>query len=203
MNYCLFGKKGSGKTEVAKILEKRLNLKRIFFAKKLKELIFNCSGLDDSFKEKKGSYQRNVDIYTLNKDLKKYGYSVLTQEENDHIRAIEYYPNVGDVYRNLLQYIGTNIYKSRNDFHWVNFFKNDAIAANNGFVCDDCRFVVEKNYIKNNFKVKMIKVYSDDDNDDDTHESETEQKDFPYDYLIYNSKDGLDKLEKTVVELIF
>jgi hypothetical protein len=208
MIICLIGEKTSGKSEVGKILSKKFNLPTFALAKKLKDLIKDCSGLDDSYKEKEGSYPRNVDIYLINKELKKFNYDLLSQQEVDNIRAIEYY-SIGEVYRNLLTYIGTEVFRSRNEYHWIDLFKLETDKFENGFICDDCRFLNEYHFIKTSYNespitIKIIdsrvknKVYTED-----KHITEVEYEKIPYDYMIYNTHDGLQKLEENINKLKF
>jgi hypothetical protein len=199
----VFGKKRSGKSEVGKLLSNKFNLPTIAFAKKLKDLVKDCSGLDDSYKGMKGPYSRNVDIYILNKELKKFSYETLTQHEIDSIRAIEY-GDVGDVQRNLIKFIGTEIFRTRNEYHWINHFRNEISKFDKGYICDDCRFFNEYNFIKSSGEgVIAIKVVNTKENIDnvDQHASEIDIDKFPYDYMIYNNHDGISKLEKSVNDL--
>jgi hypothetical protein len=204
MIICLIGEKTSGKSEVGKILSKKFNIPTFAFAKKLKDLIKECSGLDDSYKGKEGSYPRNVDLYIINKELKRFNYDMLSQQEIDSIKAIEYYP-IGEVYRNLLTYVGTEIFRTRNENHWIYQFKAETDKFENGFVCDDCRFVNEYTFMDENYQTRPIVIKVVDGrkrvSSEDKHVTETEFEKIPAAYTLYNYHDGLDKLEEKVNKL--
>lgn len=205
MNIVLLGKKESGKTTTANILTDYYGIQRISFARALKELIYDCSGLDDSAKNKKGSYPRNVDFNVIYKNLKNNGYDALTQEEIDTIRAIEYYP-INEVYRNLLQYIGTNVYRKRNYNHWLSFFNLDAeraIIKYGGYVCDDCRFLNEFEFNTYNLKATSIRIINSKERqkEDDSHPSETEIDNVKTNHVIINNMNGLEELKNNILNL--
>jgi hypothetical protein len=198
----LGGRIKSGKSTVAKILSEQYNLPIVAFAKKLKDLVTACSGLDDSYKGKKGPYNGNVDFSIINDELKKYGYSVLDQNEIDHIRAIEYH-DVGDVYRYLLKYLGTEVFRSRNTNHWIDLFVNETTKGmDNGFICDDVRFPNEHHAIKTRFNRRnngyfnvTMKIVSPDAENNHNHDSEVLIDKIQFDKVFKNKHEGLDKLK--------
>lgn len=197
--FCLVGKKRSGKTEISNYLSDNYKIPVIAFAKKLKDLVADCSGLNDSYKGKKGSYPRNIDYFVVNKELKKWGYGQLTENEIDHIRAIEYH-DIGEVYRLLLNYIGTNIFRTRNPNHWIYALKKEVEKEeySNGFICDDCRFLNEFEFLKNNYDIISIKVTNSkqktSNNISDSHISEVELENIKCQHSIVNEHDGVEKL---------
>ena len=169
----LGGKKCSGKTAAAEYLSKKYNLKKVAFASSLKKIVSDISGLNDDYKEDVSPYDKNIEFKIINSVLKKSGYKSLDQSEIDNLTAIEYHTK-GQVYRLLLQYIGTNIFRKRNPNHWIEAFIN-ANKNLKGFVCDDIRFPNEHNAIKYKFKdefIKTIKVICPNNKNVDAHESE-------------------------------
>jgi hypothetical protein len=133
--------------------------------------------------------------------LKQNGYKQLTQYEIDTINSIEYGTNQ-EVYRNLMQYIGTEIFRTRNFYHWINEF--DKTVHENcktyGFICDDVRFPNEHSYMKNKFdtsKTILLKNESDSINKS-SHQSETMFDYIPFDSTIINRKTGLADLYYSV-----
>jgi len=205
----LGGKIESGKTTISKILSEKYNLPIHPFAFRLKELVTACSGLDDSYKNKTGSYKRNVDFSVINDELKRFDYAVLDQNEIDHIRAIEYH-DIGLVYRLLMQYIGTNIFRSRYTNHWVERFYNDIVKNTTvGFICDDIRFPNEHHAIKtmfnrlysDNFNVTIKLLNGGVSDQSGEHTSETSFDKIKFDVNFTNEKDGIDKLKMKLDDL--
>lgn len=199
MNVCILGKKGSGKTTVANMLAVNKNKNIVRFARRLKEIITKCSGLTDNDKINTQYYKGRIDLNYLNKELAYYNYHHLTSSEIDNIKSIEYY-TIDKVYRFLLQEIGTGIFRKRNEDHWLQFMNDDIFSSNNNFICDDCRFVNEYDFLKNFGKclfVRIINVY-ENDNEDDQHRSENELNGAKVDIMIYNNMTSLEELSKEV-----
>jgi dephospho-CoA kinase len=113
----LSGKKHSGKTEVANYLSLKMGIPVYSFASPLKKLVNEMSGLSDDNKLDENYYtNKNIQLKPLYKELAKFNYNKLSRNEIYHIKAIEYY-KTGEIYRMLLQYIGTNIFRNRNTNH--------------------------------------------------------------------------------------
>lgn len=191
----LGGKIKSGKSEAAKYLSEKYKLPIIPFARGVKDLVTSICGLDDSHKGDKSSYEGNINFGLINSELKKYSYPLLNQKEIDNIAAIEYHDK-GGVYRLLLQYVGTDIFRSRNDQHWINKLIETASKYNCGFICDDVRFPNEHNAIKHRFNddhIITIKVVNPNDVSTDSHESEILFERIQFDVILTNLHDGKEK----------
>ena len=196
----LCGKKRSGKGEIAKYLSNKLNIPIYSFASSLKDLVFQVSGLTDSDKDNNEYYTGRVfNLSPLKKELKKY--DKLTIEELDTLKAIEYY-KISEIYRYLLQYIGTNIFRTRNENHWIQTLKNKFSyneINKSSFIIDDIRFINEYKFISSLPDSKCIKVIRNN-NYDDNHISENEIDKVRFSYkfnnnynTLYDMYIGLDK----------
>jgi hypothetical protein len=200
----LCGKKRSGKGEIAKYLSNKLNIPIYSFASPLKDLIFQISGLTDIDKDNNEYYTGKVfNLSPLKKELKKYNkYGKLTIEEIDSLKAIEYY-KISEIYRYLLQYIGTNIFRNRNEYHWIQTFKNKFSyneINNSDFIIDDIRFINEYRFINTLPNSKCIKIIRNTNHYDDNHisENEIDKVRFTYKFknnynTLYDMYIGLDK----------
>ena len=186
----LAGKKGTGKSEIAKYLSNKLNIPVYSFASFLKKLVFDISGLTDDDKENNNYYDgRNFNLIPLKKELKRCGYDKLSSEEIDSLKAIEYY-RTAEIYRNLLQYIGTNIFRSRNEYHWINSFKNK-YALDESYIVDDIRFFNEYNFINIQNNSKCVKIERPDKKNIDYHVSENEIDRVRFKYKFSNKTNNL------------
>lgn len=169
----LVGKKRSGKTEAALYLSKKLNIPSYAFATPLKALVTEMTGLNDTDKDNTKYYTgKIIDLKPLKKELFKWKYDQLTLNEIDHIKALEYY-TCGELYRNMLQYIGTNIFRSRNSHHWCHKFHYDH-KKETSFIVEDIRFKNEYYLIDSYKESNIYKISRDIVDDYDTHLSETE-----------------------------
>jgi hypothetical protein len=194
MIYGFCGKKRSGKTEAAKYLSDRLGGLPIYsFATPVKELCSEMTGLSDIDKENNNEYTgRVIDIKPLKKEIAKWRYDQLTVNEIDHIRALEYY-KCNEIWRNIMQYVGTNIFRSRNNQHWCNKF-NQAHKNETSFIVDDIRFRNEFFAIIHYADSKIYRIERPN-TDDDNHVSETEMDNFKIqpEFVISNTSDNLVK----------
>jgi len=187
------GKMRSGKTEAASYLSKKLNIPVFSFATPLKRLVLEMTGLDINSKNSDELYTGKViDLKPLKKELFKFKYDQLTINEIDHIKAIEYY-KVGEIYRNLLQYVGTNIFRTRHPQHWCNVFMYEHKKDSN-FVVDDIRFANEYYLILNYKDSEVFKIVRETNENNDEHLSETEidTVKFPRSKIIKNNSNDLD-----------
>jgi len=187
------GRKKHGKSEAAKYINSKLNIPIYSFAGPLKAIVTEISGLTDCDKGNTDYYTGKVlELKPLKKELAKFRYDPLTVNELDHLKAIEY-GTIGDIYRILMQYVGTNIFRSRNTFHWCNKFYQDHKKETN-FIVDDIRFKNEFNLIANFKDSKIFKVVRKiDELENDTHSSEIEFEQFNIDNknIINNSFNNL------------
>lgn len=173
------GKKRHGKSEAAKYLAAKWGVPVYSFATGIKDIVFEVSGLTDANKDDTTFYTNRVfDLKPIKKELFKYRYDQLTSNEVDHLKAIEY-GTVGEIYRNLMQYIGTNIFRSRNNLHWCQRFSQDHRAVES-FIVDDIRFKNEFYAIKNMKDSYIYKIVRPSlANDVDNHPSEQEGATLP------------------------
>lgn len=199
MNVGLIGKYKSGKTTLANLLKERYsqqyNVVIMPFAKYLKEIVTKCSGLDDSAKDNTDSFSGNIKLYKIDKDLKKYDYDLLTKKEEDTLKALEYLPT-NEMYRKLLQFIGTDIYRKRNEYHWIQLFENDfnkiKYNKNTRVIIDDVRFENEFQFALQNMDY-VVKIVRPSEDKNDSHGSESEQDSFNVENIIINDKNLSDK----------
>ena len=184
----LSGKKRSGKTEVAQYLSNKFNYNIYSFAAPLKKLVYSISGLTDIDKDNYEYYDGRIfNLDVLRKELKKNKYAPLTPEEIDTLKAIEYL-KISDIYRNLLQYIGTDIFRSRNENHWIFKFKEN--LNDNDFIVEDIRFLNEYLYISNLSNSITIKIIRNN-TQYDSHISELEIDKIRFKYIFKNNFDNL------------
>jgi hypothetical protein len=200
----LVGKKYSGKTEVANYLSLKIGIPVYSFATPLKKLVNEMSGLTDDDKNNDNYYTgKNIILKPLHKELAKYNYSKLTSNEIHHIKAIEYY-KVGEIYRMLLQYIGTNIFRSRNANHWIYRFQN-LHSNESDYIIDDVRFKNEVYWIKkldNSILCKVVMTDMVHSSLYNEHESETQLDNYTFSNIVENSLDiGKDGLYKNINEI--
>lgn len=197
------GKKRSGKTEAANYLSKKLDIPVFSFATSLKKLVGEMTGLNDGCKDSCELYTGKViDLKPLKKELFKFKYDQLTINEIDHIKALEYY-KIGELYRNVLQYIGTNIFRTRHPQHWCNVFMYEH-KKDKDFIVDDVRFANEYHLLLNYKDSAVYKLMRDISEDSDDHLSETELDTirFPRNKIIKNNSDILGDFYKQLDELV-
>jgi len=193
----LAGKKRSGKTEISKYLSRRLNIPIYSFATPLKRLVYNISGLTDIDKTNNNFYTGKVlNLDPLKRELKKFKYDKLTIENIDSIKAIEYC-KICDIYRYLLQYIGTDIFRVRNSYHWVTCFRN-AYHLDKSYIVDDIRFINEFTYVNNQKESTCAKIENPTTKKWDEHVSEIELDKIRFKYKFINKNNGLLQLYEDV-----
>lgn len=196
----LSGKKHSGKTEISKYLSEKLNIPVYSFATPVKILVNNISGLTDNDKTNEEYYTgKTFNIEPLKKELKKYGYDKLSIEEIDNLKAIEYL-KISEIYRNLLQYIGSNIFRTRNINHWVIYFKSK-YSLDESYIVDDIRFINEFTFINSQHESKCVKVINSSTHKRDYHISETEMDRIRFKYKFINKNNGLTQLYNDIDNL--
>jgi len=188
----LSGRIRCGKTEIANYISNKRNINVYKFAKPLKDLVFDMCGLCDDDKLLTGRLNRNINYFILNKYLKKYGYDKLSENEIDHIRAIEYNDS-GILYRFLLQYVGTNILRDRNANHWIQEFAK-LTHGNKNYIVDDIRFINEYKYIYGLNGSIIYKVVRESDHDQELHPSEAELDKINFEFIFKNDSIDLTTL---------
>ena len=189
----LSGKKGSGKTEISKYLSSKLNIPVYSFATPVKELVYKISGLTDIDKTNTNYYDGKIfNLDPLKKELKKFGYDKLSSENIDSLKAIEY-NKICDIYRYLMQYVGTDIFRTRNINHWIICFRN-SYHLDESYIVDDVRFINEFNFINSQYNSKCIKIINQSTQKKDVHSSETEQDKIRFKYKFVNKNNGLVQL---------
>lgn len=186
----LLGTKGSGKTLAATEIQS-LGFERMSFASPLKTLIHNATKMDDSCKL---SLSEHTDEYLLNLEvvngfLQKHSLPKLTHEEVTTIHTNWKTLNVKDAYRFMMQYIGTDVARSRDPDIWANtLFRSIKELKKNHkkIVIDDLRFVNEAAKIMQHKPSILIKVVRPIISSQDCHLSETEHNHINCDFMIIN-----------------
>ena len=186
MIIALCGRKGSGKTELSKIIESKYNGSIISFANPLKNLLLEITGLNsieelNELKNNEKHFKINLNDSFFEKICNKTGISIdLIKKDAEGIE-------INNI-RTALQFIGTNIIRTHNPLWHVNEIEKIIKKFNNELiVIDDCRFynelkMIERYNSKSYFIIRPIL------NNVSNHESETNLKwyNFPFDNVIIN-----------------
>ncbi len=206
----LTGKKGSGKTTIAKYIEKKYGFKKISISTRLKKIIRDEFGILHSkdIEEYKKDNIPKPEYYTAKQVYDK----LIKYAKGYHInnRVMEYLMAESikisnlisqcidnddkDNYARLLyQHVGTEFFRSIDENFWISKVIFDIITdTNTRFVIDDIRFLNEFLLLKGRFTsdFKMVYVESDENNEVDEHISESffEILKVNSDYHIKNTK---------------
>ena len=107
--------------------------------------------------------------------------------------------------RETLQRIGTDVVRKRNPDFWIDIIHNFISVFKYDFdyiIIPDTRFKNEIEKTKLLFPTITLringKIRGEITEEQQRHISETELDDYSFDYIIDNSEDGIDKLEKKV-----
>jgi hypothetical protein len=172
----LTGKKGSGKSEIAKYLQKKYNFEIVSFATPMKEMAMQlllASGVN--------ALEANDAIYGKDKEC-----------------DIEGFPATG---RELLQFLGHETRVHIHEDIWVqcafNKIKRIFKYSNNPkVVIDDLRYDNEAHCVKWDFDGTIVEVISLGNKEQDSHASEKGIKVDYVHYDIVNEHNGLEELHK-------
>ena len=155
------GKKGSGKNFYSNYLIEKYNFKELSFAYPLKKslkLILNLSD-DELYGNKKDEYNKRFNCY--NREIMQwFGTEVFRENFNERFNYN------GSVWVDNVKYILQN-------------------NPNNNYVISDVRFQNEIDMI-HSYNGKIINIYNDNINNNNTHKSENQE--LTYDYKILNLK---------------
>jgi len=181
------GRKRSGKDTFTKYCVEALRHRRVAvtrFALPLKEMVLAGLGLplravvDDEW-VKQGSEPVSLDklhrvVYYTTRYLQRHRLPGLEPNEVADILRQTGRP-LGDVYRFLLKYLGTEVVRTRDDLHWVTLTDN-AIRAllkdHDDVFVPDVRFPNEANLIRSYKDSVLVRTINLNLNDQDTHPSE-------------------------------
>lgn len=98
--------------------------------------------------------------------------------------------------RHILQYIGTDVIRSKNENYWVDFVVNLLTMLDNTWdyvIIPDCRFPNEADKFKQSiFDTTVVRVIRDNyestlTEEQQNHPSETSMDDYPFDKIIINN----------------
>lgn len=161
----LTGFKGSGKSTIAKYLEKEHGFTRLNFKDSLIEEM--RSNFPDTLKE----------IAEASSILQQYETGI-----GESFTVEDLFELKPPLMRALMSNYGTEVRRKDNVDYWVNQYKKKLNALTR-VVTDDVRFWNEYQAVKDNGGI-IIRIERDDINDGGTHQSETEQKEFIADFTV-------------------
>lgn len=110
------------------------------------------------------------------------------------------FANKPPVFRALMQAYGTEIRRGDDENYWVERWKESVKDIEN-LVTDDCRFLNEAKYVKDNGGM-ILRIVRTDITSAGTHTSETEQANIVADYTVEVDKGEHDKLYAKIDEII-
>lgn len=104
--------------------------------------------------------------------------------------------------RALMQNYGTEI-RRRDDYnYWVSKWQESVRKTDKNVVCDDVRFLNEADAVERFARGILIRLERTDIVHTGNHPSETEQSEIVVDYTIVLGEGELDKLEKSLLEIV-
>lgn len=171
----LKGPKDSGKSTVAKYITDNYFWKEEYFSRPLKEIICIMTGWSMDF------------------------VNGITPEYKAQ-RETLVHPDYGMTCRQLLQFVGTNLFREKiNPKMWVNIMKRRIADSSDHIVLSDCRFPEECELVKE--LGGIIICLERDTGHADTHVSE-QSFNTEGEYVIYNNE-SLDDLFQQVENILF
>lgn len=211
-----FGHKGSGKTTLASLVERKLremespSIARLSFAGPIKDL---CRSLltddfwktpDESLKKMKSIELRKDACKLLDQFLIQRSLPGLKQEEKRELsKRMQGNPPV--TWRWLLQWIGSNVVRHRDPHFWVKSFVNQAVSAINDehiVIVDDGRLHIELALVEQ-LDILSIGLACPTRFDGDTHETEREAISVAQKCrFFYSLPESIKVLEETANEVI-
>lgn len=175
------GKKGCGKTTIAKYLHDMFSFEILSFASPLKESAKIIFGLTDDqvYGSKKDVVDETLGI-TPRKILQVMGTELFQFDIHKHI------PNIRIPNRNLWVMNMRKRIRNINEYYQI--------------VIDDLRFPHEAKMIKEEGGY-IVRIYRDDQNGDDKHASEKEMEEIKHDFYLVNNG-TLNDLRSKVIKLL-
>jgi len=170
------GKKGSGKTELAKVCEKR-GYKIVNFADDLKDLVCTCLHIDRYFmeenKDKDKLYDIRHNIINMNGNFVNIFTFISNTTNIDKIYVEQCISRSFNSIREILQIIGTDLIRKYNKTWHIDRFREKVLKLNVPIVCGDCRFINEKKIIED-LHGECWYIIRNQKRSDDYHISENE-----------------------------
>lgn len=177
MIYGLLGFKGSGKSTVAKYLEKEHGFYRLNFKDAL------IAELKQNFPDLLTYYQHLYGVTEIDE---------LFETKPDPIRF-------------LMQNYGTEVRRKENEDYWVDKWVAKVTQLHydgiTNIVVDDARFMNEIRAVKN-WNGMTIRIISDVVTTGGTHSSETSLLDYKSDYVINSVQGDFDKLYSDICKIV-
>jgi anaerobic ribonucleoside-triphosphate reductase len=192
------GKMGSGKTTVSHWVVNYLNsvLDQNYrvesFATPLRNVVSSIIGIDiKTYKHNTvpvSDYIRNEFYYRVIQHIDKNNFSVPVEKIIDFKRKMNNVNVYNDMYRLLLQFVGTDVYRHCVDMdYWVK--ETAKLTDSKQVVFDDVRFKNETFFIKSNGGV-VVYLITNDSNEtfNPSHESENNITQSDCDFIFFNEK---------------
>jgi dephospho-CoA kinase len=173
---CLHGLAGSGKDTIADYLVNTYNFKKLFFADALKKVVSIISGWS-------------------------YDYLNGSTIEYRELRETVKHPIYGKTGRELLQYIGTEVFRNNFDENvWINIIKQEIENSDENIVVSDCRFMNEVAMLEQFPNVFFVNVRRPTV----IHDKHISAQELVIDggYVIDNYIDGIDALYNKVDKIL-
>lgn len=174
------GRKGSGKSELAKVCEEN-GFTILHFADSLKNLVCILLKCDRAHLET--IKENDINIYLTNEDIE-----IIANEIDIPVKSIEFIKDILFVKpRNLLQFIGTNIIRKFNE-NWHILKLKEKIENGKNYCIDDTRFGNEKIFIENELNGICWYIIRTGNFEISNHESEISLKwvDFDINNVLVN-----------------
>lgn len=189
----LSGRIKSGKGHVSDYLIQKYGFERVTLAAPLKDAISKLYGLDISYCYDQGLKSKKLDLPWDKSHAERL--AQIFGLDIDNVWYPEDSPIVFEDVRQALQYIGSDVLRRfDNDFH-INLVLK-ALNPDKDYVCDDVRFLNEKNAIER-FGGQSLLIIRPNQWEFSNHISETSLNCTHFDNIIINDKD-LSALEKKI-----
>ncbi len=187
----LLGIKKSGKSSAA-LEASSLGFERLYFSRSLKELIYKMCKMDDSCKvsDEKSTRNYSLNLKALDAFLNSRRLVELTSYEEAAILGAWDTLSVKEVYRFLMQYVGTEVCRTRDPEIWINLLslyisKNK--KNHKQIIIDDVRFPNEADFVQKFKPSVLIKIQRPTVSNNSIHTSETELHNINCDHIILNT----------------
>jgi len=173
--YMILGPKRSGKDHVGSVLTKELGCESIAFADDIKTIIAETFDITQS----------ELDI------LKNSNSDVYADRSNSMCIHMSKITN----FRKIIQNYGQVIKKLYGKKFWAHKVVNKIYTTENSVVITDLRYNIEYKVVSKHYDVLTIRILNDDLEDNDSHSSENEMKNFKADIILDNTGYKLTKEE--------
>lgn len=110
------------------------------------------------------------------------------------------FANKPPVFRALMQEFGTEVRRGDNENYWVDKWK-ERVADIENLVTDDCRFLNEAQYVRDNGGM-ILRIIRTDITGAGSHQSEVEQQQIVADYTVEVGKGQHDTLYAKIDEIL-